>query len=234
MIQLNLLPDVKLEYIKAQRYQRMVLTIAAISTIAAVTLLVMLLGVSGLQKKHLNDLNDDIFTKSAQLKNKPQIDKILTVQNQLGSLTALHAAKPAAYNLFSYINEVTPAQISISNLQVDFTNQTMTITGGADSLSSVNQYVDTLKYTTYTTQDNDTKTKAFSNVVLASFSVSSQANKSGQLANYSITLSYDPAIFDIANKVDLSVPSVTSSRSNIDKPTELFQTAPTTPVKGAN
>ncbi len=89
-MQLNLLPAVKMEYIKAQRSRRLVLSVSVIVTIAAVALLLLLLSVSGLQKKHLSDLNKDIATESNKLQNEPQINKMLTVQNQLGSLTNLH------------------------------------------------------------------------------------------------------------------------------------------------
>jgi hypothetical protein len=74
-------------------------TISFVVTAFAAVLLIILLGASGLQKKHLSDLNKDIAAESKQLKRKPDIDKILTVQNQLDILTALHAGKPAASRL---------------------------------------------------------------------------------------------------------------------------------------
>jgi len=231
MIQLNLLPDVKLQYIAAERSRRMVMSLSILVSAVSIGLLVLLLLYGGLQKKHLHDLNKDITTESHKLQSQPQIDKILTVQNQLQSLTALHAGKPATDRLFNYLNQITPAQVSISNYSTDFTAQTATITGTADALSTVNKYVDTLKFTTYTTDVNPTATKAFSNIVLTSFGVSSTGSKSGKTANYTITLAYDKNIFDITQKVTLSVPQLTTTRSSLDKPTDLFEAAPT-PDKG--
>ena len=161
MIQLNLLPDVKLQYIKAERTRGLVLSTAALITAAAIALLILLLVIGGLQKKHISDLNKDIKSNTAKLQSQKDIAKILTVQNQLNSLTALHDSKPAAANLFGYLNGVTPVQVSITSFNIDFTSQTATITGTADSLSSVNKYVDTLKFTTYTTEDSSKPTKAF-------------------------------------------------------------------------
>jgi hypothetical protein len=218
MIQLNLLPDVKLEYIKAQRMRRLVISVSVLVTAASVVLLVLLLGVGGLQKKHMSDLNDDITSKTNQLKNKPDIDKILTVQNQLGSLTALHASKPAASRVFDFINQTTPSSVSINEYIIDFTTQEVTISGGADALSSVNKYVDTLKFTTYS--DGTTQgTKAFNNVVLNSFGINGSSGQSSQSVIYEIKLNYDPAIFDITKDVTLSVPSVTTHAGV----TDLFQ-----------
>lgn len=232
MIQLNLLPDVKLEFIKAQRAQRLAFTIAFIASAVAITLLVILLSLTGLQKKHLNDLSKDIEDSTAKLQKQPQIGKILTVQNQLESLTQLHDQKPAAPKLLEYINQVTPTQVDITSLTVDFTLQTASITGTADALSSVNKYVDTLKFTTYTTQDDQTSKPAFSNIVLSSFGLGDGGGSKSNPhpANYTITLSYDTAIFDTTQKVTLSVPNLISTRSE-SQPADLFKANPTTKAK---
>ncbi|MFO0781863.1 MAG: PilN domain-containing protein [Candidatus Saccharimonadales bacterium] len=226
MIQLNLLPDVKMEYIKAQRTRSLVLSSAVIIALGSIALLVLLLVVGGLQKKHISDLTKDIKTDTATLQKKPEITKILTVQNQLQSLTALHEQKPAVSNLFGYLNEVTPTQVDITNFDIDFTTQVVTITGTADSLGAVNKYVDTLKFTTYEIDGDQTKQKAFKDVVLSSFGVSDSGQ--GRAANYSITFSYDPNIFDVSKKVTLAVPNLTTTRSAIEQPVEeLFQAAQT-------
>lgn len=228
MIQMNLLPDVKLEYIKAQRTRQMAVTIASIVTIVSIAILVLLLAANGLQKKHLNDLSKDINTESSKLKSEPDINRILTVQNQLESLTQLHDGKPAASRLFGYLNQVTPTQVSINNFATDFTTQTATITGSADALSSVNTYVDTLKFTKYTTDTVTDPAPAFSNVVLTSFGVSSGG--SGKTATYTITLTYDKTIFDITQNVQLKVPSnATTTRSELNSANNLFENAPAAP-----
>lgn len=227
MIQMNLLPDIKLEYIKAQRTRRLVLSLSVLVAVAALALLVLLLGVSGLQKKHLADLSADIKSESRELQAKPQIDKMLTVQNQLGSLTPLFAQSPAAGRLFGFLNQVTPAKVNITDLNIDFTQQTATITGTSDSLANVNKYIDTLKLTTFTTNDSNDAQPAFSDIVLSSFSLDTGSKTPGQAANYTISLAYDKTIFDATQDVKLSVPSVTATRSEVTQPTDLFQNAPT-------
>jgi Tfp pilus assembly protein PilN len=235
MIELNLLPDVKLEYINAQRTRRLIISISLLVTAVAVVILLLLLSVDGLQKKHLSDLNHDITSEDSKLQNEPQINKILTVQNQLESLTTLHNGKPAVSRLFDYLNEVTPSQVSITNFTANFTQQTMTITGTADSLSTVNQYIDTLKFTNYTTDSNKTPSPAFSDVVLSSFGLTTDTSTAtGPPASYTITLSYDQTIFDITQGVKLSVPSLTTTRSTLDQPTDLFKDAPASSSKGSN
>jgi hypothetical protein len=229
MIQLNLLPDIKLEYIRAERTRRLILSISFIVTAVAVALLIVLFLFDLGQKKYLHDVNRDISSESSELQQKPDIGKILTVQNQLESLTPLHSGKPAASRLFGgYLDQVTPAAVSISDLHADFTTQSVTITGTSDSLATVNKYVDTLKFTTYTTDANKTPAKAFNNVVLSSFGLNTaSATDKSQVANYSITVNYDKTIFDITQKVDLSVPNLITTRSELDKPGDLFKPAPT-------
>lgn len=226
MIQLNLLPDVKLEYIKAQRSRRLVLSTSILIAAASIGLLILLLSVDGLQKKHMSDLSHDISSETNQLQHKPQINKMLTVQNQLESLTDLHAKKPAAARLSDFLNQVTPANVNITELKIDFTQQTASITGTSDSLANVNKYIDTLKFTTFTSDNNDQSQPAFSNIVLSSFSLDTGSHSPGQAANYTITLSYNPTIFDITQNVKLSVPSVTTTRLEVNQPSDLFQAAP--------
>jgi len=239
MIQLNLLPDVKLEYIKAQRQRRLIFTASGLISIISIVLLGSLLAVGGLQKKHLSDLEDNIKTSTSKLKGKPQIGTILTVQNQLNSLTGLHDSKPATSRMFDYINQVTPSQINIGDLKADFLTQTIIISGNTDSLSTVNKYIDTLKLTTYKVNTGNSKqdaetiaTKAFSNVVMSTFSIDSET-KEGPPAKYSITLNYDPTLFDITQKIIISIPNGVSTRSATNSPTDLFQSVDN-PNQGGN
>lgn len=227
MVQLNLLPNVKLEYIKAQRMRSLVVSVSVIVTAIAILILVILFIADLAQKKSLSDLNSKIATETAELQSKPQIDKVLTVQNQLESLTALHASKPAASRLFTtYLNEVTPATASINSLQIDFNQHTATLQGTADSLATVDEYVDTLKFTTYTSTNVKTATKAFSNVVLSAFGVNANPQDPTQAASFTITLAFDKTIFDITQNVTLTVPNQITTRSLLEQPTDLFKTAP--------
>ncbi|MDB5170245.1 MAG: hypothetical protein JWN82_641 [Candidatus Saccharibacteria bacterium] len=216
MIQFNLLPDVKLQYMRAERTKRLVVSIASTVTVVSLIILVVLcLVVFVFQKKYMNDLSSDITTYSKDLQATPDLNKILTVQNQLNSLTDLHKQKPDPTRLFPYIKQITPADASIASLTIDFETQTMVITGAANSLSTVNKYVDTLKFTEY--KKDDQTTKAFSEVVLATFG---RADKG---ASFTINLKFDPVIFSNTEKVTLSVPDKITTRSETEKPGALFE-----------
>jgi hypothetical protein len=230
MAQLNLLPDVKIEYLKTTRDKRLVYSVSMIVIIASVVITLLLVSITYVfQKKNLSDLNKDISTYNQQLENTPDLSKILTIQNQLGTLTGLHEQKAVAARLFDYLPQITPTTANITQLDIDFTEHTMIITGTAPSLDVANTYTDTLKFTTYhmtnTASDiTDTSNKAFSDVVLSQF----VRNTSG--ATYTISFKFDSAIFDSSNAVKLAIPKIISTRSSTEKPTDLFQNAPTTPT----
>jgi len=224
MIQLNLLPDVKIEFLRTTRNKRLVIGVSIVVIVVSVAVLLLMVSIAyGFQKKNLSDLNKDISTYNAQLKNTPNLDRILTIQSQLNSLTALHETKADGTRLFPFLTQLTPAAASISQLDLDVPTTTMTIQGTATSLDVANTYIDTLKFTTYQqvtadgTADGEAK-KAFSNVVLKSFS------RSDTGASYTITCLYDAKIFDNTSAVKLTVPKIISSRSLTEQPTDLFKT----------
>lgn len=219
MIQFNLLPDVKLAYIKAERQKRLVISISVIASIAAITLFLLLFTfASFVQKKSINDLTKDIDKSSKNLTGTEDLNKILTIQNQLTSLEQLHGQKVVATRLFGYIQQVTPAQASISSLNIDFAQNTLMISGQTPSQLATNTYADSLKFTTFSTKSGTSKAPAFSEVVLSSFS-----SAEGK-ASYSFAMKFDPKLFLQTEEVTLEVPKITSTRSNTELPgNALFQ-----------
>lgn len=224
MIQLNLLPDVKIEYLRTARNKRLVMG-ASMLVIAVSVGVMLLLGtiVYGFQKKNLADLNKDITTYNKQLRDTPDLDKVLTIQNQLVALTGLHEKKVAANRLFPYLTQLTPSAASISQMEMDAEASSLKIDGNATSLDIANTYIDTLKFTTFQEIASDGTTegngdKAFSNVVMTQFT----RNSTG--ATFTITCNYEPKIFDNTLQIKLTVPKIVSTRSLTEQPTDLFKT----------
>lgn len=218
MIQFNLLPDVKLEYMRAQRTKRMVTVISVLATVVSLAILiVLLLVVFVFQRQYMNDLSADITKHSKDLKETKDINKILTVQNQLNSLAGLHEDKPDTTRVFTFIQKVTPQDITIDTLSVDFENGMINISGAAPTLVFVNQFVDTLKFTDYQKGDG-TKARAFSEVVLASFGRATEG------ASYMVSMKFDPVIFSNTETVELEVPTQKiTTRSETERPKVLFE-----------
>jgi hypothetical protein len=212
MIQFNLLPAVKVEFIKAKRAKRLVILSSGIAVFAGLGLLIIALSITSLQNKHISDLNKDIKSLESGLQAKGDLARILTIQNQLNSLPDLYAKRPVVSRLFGYVQATTPAQVSIGKLSMDLAENTLKIQGTADTLESVNRYADTLKFTTYSVKDDTAKVNAFTNVVLTSFGRDIKA------ASYTIAVSYSPSIFDSSKEVTLNVPKTITTRSETELP----------------
>ncbi len=226
MIQFNLLPDVKQQYIHAKRMKRTAIVISFLIAASSLFVFVMLfLSVHVFQQKHIKNINEDIQANSKKLKDTPNLDKILTIQNQLRSLPGLHSTKVSTSRLSKYLEQVTPEKITIGQIEVDYELKTMKITGTSDSLQNVNKFIDTLKFTTYSVNAEDgtisqKDSKPFSSVVLSTFS------RKDNETTYEITLTFDPVIFENTKNVTLVVPKLTTTRSEIEKPTDLFKALP--------
>jgi len=199
MVQFNLLPDVKLQYIKSQRTKHLVTFIAMVAGLIAIGLLLFSMSVVYLvQKNIILNLNGNITKYSKQLKAIPSVDKMLTVQKQLNTLTGLHEKKPVMSRLFPYLQQLTPQAVSLNKLQIDNVASTISLGGTADSLDTVKVYTNALKAATYTV-DGGTPTKAFSDVVLSNFSRDTKG------ANFTITAKFDPTLFSLTSNVKMQV-----------------------------
>ena len=227
MIQFNLLPDVKLEFIRAQQNKRMVMAVSTlVSAVSVIILIGLLLSVFVFQKQHMNNVSADITEYTKNLNATSDINKILTVQNQLNALGSLHDKKQDTTRIFPFIQQLTPTDISISALTIDYTSATMIVTGtanpagDANKLAAVNTFVDTLKFTQFSS--GDTSSKAFSEVVLSSF------GRAENGASFTIALKFNPILFANTETVTLKIPSQVTTRSETEKPNALFNAAETT------
>ncbi len=214
MIQFNLLPDIKMEYIKARRAKRNVILIAGTVSAASIALFALLfLTVNMFQKQHIENLSDDINVAKTRLNDIEDLNKILTIQNQLNNVGALHDSKPVVTRLYTYLPQIVPVNTSISNVVVDFELLTINFSGSADSLATINKFVDTLKFTTYE-DSSGSDSPAFKDVVLTSFGTDRENS------TYDIDLSFDAFIFDSQTEITLTVPKIVSTRSETEKPSE--------------
>lgn len=218
MIQFNLLPDVKLEYVKAKRARRLIALSTFFITGLAVFVFVMLfMVVNVFNKKNINDLNKKIDTKINELKEIPDLEKALTVQNQMSALPGLHENKPATDRITDYLVQLTPSDAKITDVNIDFATSTITINGSVSAIETTNRFVDTLKFTDY--KEGEKTEKAFSDVVLTNYGL---AKDNGRVT-YGLKFNFKPIIFDNKVTVQLVVPNMITTRSITEKPTDLFE-----------
>jgi Tfp pilus assembly protein PilN len=230
-VQFNLLPDVKLEFDRQLKAKRFVFTVSFLVSAAALAIFVIsFLSVTVLQKKLLDNANNDINNYSQKLKAIPDLDKVLTIQNQLNALPGLHQQKHYTSRLFTYLPQITPVKTNIGKLTLDTTASTIDVAGTADTVQTINKFVDTLKFTGYTLagktdskscgdaggtwhSDSNICTKlAFNNVLLT------KVDRDDKGASYTIDASFDQALFTGSQSVTLIVPQETTTRSVINAP----------------
>ncbi len=243
MIQFNLLPDVKIQYLRATYRKRVIVFISVVASIAFLLIFVLLfLFVRVNQPGHIKNLDKDINSEVSTLQAVPDLDRILTIQNQLNTLPGLHENKVFSSRLFEYLAQLTPQSASITNADVDLEAFTISLKGEADTLATVNKYVDTIKFTEFTVEGEESQpAKAFSAVVLQSFSVAAEGSSG---VTYQIDFTYEPKIFansakkgePTANAVKLNVPKIVTTRSETQKPEGLFResTTPAPVTPGGN
>lgn len=225
MIQLNLLPDVKKEYLKSQKTKAVVISGSIIVTLGAVALSVLLfLYVTLVQQLQINIITGDIKKKSDEVNSIQDIGKYLTVQNQLKSLPELHDQKGVYSRLLSFLPVINPSppnnvQLSVLNLTAE--EKSVLFTGTTATFESLNVFVETLNNAQASYKEpgsEQVKTdKIFETVAVQSSSLGRINNVS--TVSFTIRVTYKEAVFDARNTdVTASVPNIQTTSSLTDSP----------------
>ena len=137
MIELNLVPDVKQELLKAQRARTAVISVTILIGIVSAGIVIMLvLYLFGVQTVRHNLADGAIKSNNAKLENIDDLSNTLTIQNQLEKLKALHDDKNIDSRVFAIltaINPPAPNTVGISTAKLDADTKQMTIEGQAEN-----------------------------------------------------------------------------------------------------
>lgn len=215
MIQVNLIPDVKAEFLKAQRTKRFVISISFLVCVVFIGLVVvMFLYANVWQQEHTKNLSEDIQKLSSEYQGAEDTAKIITIQKQLQALPGLHSEKPLISRLVTYLAVVTPADVvEFRALEMDFATGQINISGSADTVTDVNVFANSLKNAEYVIgEDEETKYKPFDNVILDTISSTEDG------AIFEVVLTFDPAIFINHDDINLYVPKIDSTSSEVERP----------------
>jgi hypothetical protein len=135
MIEINLVPDIKLELLRAQKARSLVIMICSIVSIAAVAIVALLvLYIYSAQLIRGNIADTTITDEGEKLSSVEDLSKMLTIQNQLSKISQLNDSKKVhsrIFNLLDNINPPSPNDVSISSLNVDSITKTISIDGQA-------------------------------------------------------------------------------------------------------
>lgn len=219
MIRLNLIPDVKLEYLKINRTHKRVIGIASIVTIGTVSLVVLLaMWVYGGQALHKGYLTTQIENNEKKLKAVPEIEKYLTLQNQLANLTTLHEGKSDFSRLLQYLPVLTPAaphDVKFNQIEVtsdDELGNTLIFQGETKDYTGLATFRDTLT-NAQLKADEGVDEKLFESVTVVTSTIS-QSAKGGSVVVFRVETVYNPNAFIASVKnPTVTVPSKNTTQS---------------------
>lgn len=171
MIELNLLPDVKKEFIRAQRTRNMVISGAIfVCIVAAGAVALLATTVYGAQNVWIANLKKEIAENHQIVANKQEINKYLAIQSQLNALDMKAQERSVYERLFDFLPQLNPAppfNVTIYDFDLVKDTSTITMSGSADSFEAVNNFKYTLEQAKlkYKLEDGTTnETELFTNV----------------------------------------------------------------------
>ncbi len=202
MLQFNLLPDVKKEYVKSKRTKRLIISFSFLVSVVSLGIVALLFSVVQIaQKQHISDLTEDIVASEKRIQSVQDIDKMLTVQNQLSLLPSLHEDKPKTSRIFSYVKFLSPEKVKVSLLNFDAISGTIIMQGSADSIATVNKFVDNIKAARYRVEVLEGE--AASELAIPFSQVGTELSSDNSLASFKLQMNFDPAIFNNTQEISL-------------------------------
>lgn len=128
-VEVNLVPDVKFEFIRAEIVRSRITTIAVLTVVASVTVVALVSLITfGLQNYLISSTDNKIKEQFEVYKNYDGVNQILTVQNQLSKIGQLHQDKPISSRLFNMMVSVIDGSGNSARIsRIDFDTETSEI-----------------------------------------------------------------------------------------------------------
>lgn len=136
MIEINLIPSVKKELLKARMTRNIIISFSVLVGGGAIALVVVLGLILGGQLAFEAISDGNIDKKAKELTSIEDVDKLVTVQNQLNKITSQHESKKINSRIFDVISAVNPGgtnAVSFSTITVDSESKTIKLEGSAVS-----------------------------------------------------------------------------------------------------
>lgn len=207
MIEINLVPDIKQELIKAQRIRSTVITTAILIGIVSVGIVTALaLYVFTVQTVRGSLADGDIKKGSEQLSRVEDLSKTLTIQNQLTKISDLNGNKKIDSRIFDLLAAIIPPapnDIQISDLNIDSTNGTITINGQAtNSYAAVEVFKKTIEGAKfkYTDSDNEKQEIILASDISTSNTSYGEDSTGAKVLRFTISFTYAEELFSPASK----------------------------------
>ena len=236
MIEINLIPDVKQEYLKAQSLRAKVVSISVLVSLVALGTIAFLAAYIGTQAVRDAYAEQSIKDEYAKLmKDNPDLDNIVTIQNQLANVTALNDKKQITSRILEVLSAINPAEpndVKMTAVTLDPADNTLSVEATAkNGFEAADIFKKTILNTqvTYTANDKESTVPLTDTVDLGEVSYGTDSQGAKVLR---FTLSFEYASKLLSNQVG-SVKIVTPTAkidvtdSKIYVPDSLFSQAAT-------
>lgn len=200
MIEINLVPDVKQELLRAKRARSLVITGAIVTSIIAGSIVaILLIYIYGIQSIRHVTLDNDINKQNEQFVKVEDLSKILTIQNQLATISELNSQKKIDSRIFETLAAVVPPQpnsVQISRINIDNEASTITLEGQTATFDSMEVFQKTLNSAliTYMKDEVPQETQLVKSLTMGDVAYGS--NSSGEkVIIFALTFEYAEELF---------------------------------------
>lgn len=205
MIEINLLPDVKQEFIRAQRLRNTVISIAILIGLAAIGVVLLMgsfLGAQVIRDKLASDAIDKEFKKLSEVED---ISKIVTIKNRLAKISDINKNRSISSRLFDVltsINPQAPNDVKMSSVTYDPEDQTISVEGSAkNGYAATDVFKKTILNTKFEYSEGDkTETVPLTNEVTISNTSYGEDNTGARVLRFSLSFKYYKELF--SNEID--------------------------------
>lgn len=221
MIQINLVPDVKLELLRAQRQRNIVISVAVVASLITVGLVVVTsIYVFGIQAFRDSEADRVIDKEYQALRNIEDLDKTVTIQSQLARIDKTHNEKLLTSRVLSILGAAsskgTENSVSISTFSVTKSEGTISLTAQTDSrgfeaadIFKKNIEAMQVVYKPYQEDGSVPKSKESqetikfaSEVELSNLGTIQEDSGSGESVGFTLSFKYAPEVFNMNNHIE--------------------------------
>lgn len=230
MIEINLVPDVKQELIHAQRVRLSVISLAIVASIVAVGALALLGGIYGVESFRSHLLDNSIRDNSKKLSRVSDIDKTLTIQNQLAQIGPIHDSSHVTSRIFGVLVPIsaqnTPNQIQYTNVTVDVAASTVTVQAQTPQYGGLDAFRKTLAATKfkYSSDGSDEQSVPLASDISVTQQTLGQSSEGTPAVTFTLTFTYPTELLSPTSKnAQIVTPSATNATDSYQGiPTSLF------------
>ncbi len=232
MIEVNLIPDIKREFLRTKLMRNFVITLSMLISGVAIVVLAILGTVVGAQLVAEGSQDKEIKKQEKILLGIEDLDKTVTLQHQLGTIGKMHQDKNIDSRLFNVLSAINPAEqnyAKISNLKYDPSAKTILLEGWTEDHVSLEAFKKTILNTKvhyFTKNEDDTQEEPLAEKIESSPSSLGLNSEGKQVLRFSFSFVYPDELFMNSDKpvvVEALGKKTDVTDSKLGVPSNLFE-----------